>query len=276
MAPFVALSLAVRNEALGMAARLVLLQVAFSFFFAMMKEFPKCGATKGITENKTKDSPRQTLWTKAMCRRACNLCVGLYWAIQKFCTPEYMAAGFKLALNRIGTHPVECHFGMTRSTLNGDPRWERFFSAQVKAVMIRRVMRRLKIKSYIRRFSQPAGCEVPQDTESSVSLKLPPGSSGLHNDVLQMLRYLRENRRHRANDTGYGLLAMFSQLYKDLGASALPNIRQSGPTSGGCIETRWYAERRCAREFQVGPLSPDPQTEEESDAIQVVETLADE
>jgi hypothetical protein len=277
MAPFVALSLAVRNEALGMAARLVLLQVAFSFFFAMMKDFPKCGAKKGITENNTKDSPRQTLWTKAMCRRACNLCVGLYWAIQKFCTPEYMASGFRLALNRIGTHPVECHFGMTRSTLNGDPRWDRFFSAQVKAVLIRRVMHRLKIRSYIRRFSEPAGCDVPPDRESSVSLKLPPASSGLHTDVLQMLRYLQEEQPHRANGTGYGLLAMFSQLYKDLsGASALPNIRQSGPTSGGCIETRWYAARRCARQFQAEAPSHDPQTQEESDAIQVVETLADE
>jgi hypothetical protein len=47
--------------------------------------------------------------------------------------------GFELALNRIGSHSVECHFGITRSMLNGETRWDMFFSAQVKAVIIRRL-----------------------------------------------------------------------------------------------------------------------------------------
>jgi hypothetical protein len=275
MAPFIALSLAVRNESLGMDARLVLLQVAFSFFFGMMQHYPPTGAQQGITENKVKECPRQTLWARSMCRRACNLCVGLYWAIQKFTGPEYRAMGFELALNRIGTHPVECHFGMTRSTLNGDPRWERFFSAQVKAVLIRRVMYRLKIPAYIRRFTQPAGCLVRQDDQYSVSLKFPFGFGRVHDAVLQLLGYLWLNQPHQAHRVGYELLAMFSQLRKDLlKVGALPNIRQSGPTSGGCIETRWYAQRRCARGDQ--PKVREPQTQEEFESIRVIEELAEE
>jgi hypothetical protein len=270
MAPFVALSLAVRNEALGVAARLDLLQVAFSYFFGMMQHYPKTGAKKhGITENKTKDSPRQTLWAKAMCRRACNLCVGLYWAIQKYCTDEYLAAGFELALNRIGTHSVECHFGMTRSTLNGDPRWERFFAAQVKAVIIRRAMRRLGFGPYIRRFSQPAGCVVRPDREDSVFLKFGEGFGGIHDRVMELFNFLSQKRTHCAFAVGYPLLRMFFEFRRDLlQAHSLPDVRRPGPTSGRCIEVRWHAARRSA--FERLP------TPEERAVLETVQILADE
>jgi hypothetical protein len=268
MAPFVALSLAVRNEALGIAARLDLLQVAFSFFFGMMQQYPKCGAQKGITENKTKESPRQTLWARAMCRRACNLCVGLYWAIRKYCAPEYLNAGFQLALNRIGTHPVECHFGMTRSTLNGDPRWERFFAAQVKAVIIHRVMRRLGFRSYIRRFSEPAGCVVPHNSEESVFINVDPTFGHISHHVTELFALLSDNGHRCGFRVGYGILKLFSELRKDLlKVNGLSSIRQSGPTAGGSIETRWYAQSRIRMEAP---------TLKDLDALRAAEILADE
>jgi hypothetical protein len=64
---------------------------------------------------------------------------------------------------------VERHFGITRSPLTGDPRWTRFFAAQVKAVMIQKVTRRLGFHLDIRHFAMPAGCVVPQDSQDSIT-----------------------------------------------------------------------------------------------------------
>jgi hypothetical protein len=65
-----------------------------------------------------------------------------------------------LALERIGSHSVECHFGTTRSTLSGDTRRDSFFKAQVKAVLIQRTMADLSLPPCIRRFKSDPGCTL--------------------------------------------------------------------------------------------------------------------
>jgi hypothetical protein len=117
------------------------------------------------------------------------------------------------ALNRIWTHPVECYFGMTRGTLNGETRWDRFFAAQVKAVVIRMVMQRLGFGQYIRRFQQPAGCVLSPDTEHSVFLKAStqPGTEfgPIYSHVERLLAFLWDNRPHCGGCRPRELVQMF-------------------------------------------------------------------
>jgi hypothetical protein len=237
LAPFVALSLALRNESLGVRARLDLVQVAFSFFFTTLTNYPECGKKAGITEKTVEGCRRKTFWTQAMCRRACNTCVGLYWAIQKYCTPEYHASGFQLSLNRIGSHSVECHFGMTRSVLNGDPRWIRFFSAQVKAVIVHRVMGKLGFHPYIRRFGMPAGCIVPPESTNLVGADF----GNIQGSVDELLGYLSTQQHHIAYGCGHQLMLSFANLRSQLlHGDHVASIRESSPWSGAGMKNRMF------------------------------------
>lgn len=137
----------------------------------MRQNSPECGRESHISERTNPGCDRKTFWTKSMCHRACNTCVGLQCAIRQVRTGEW-GDNFELALNRIGSHSVECHFGMTRSTLRGDPRWLRFFSAQISAVIIQRIMRDLEFHPYIRRFVMTVGCVLHLDTAESVTVDL--------------------------------------------------------------------------------------------------------
>jgi hypothetical protein len=153
--PFVAISLAARNPHLPVATRLALLEIAFEIFFDYIREYPDTSTSK-ISEKTKKGCTRKTLWTRIVCKRACNLCVGLYWAISEWAKET----GFPLALDRISSHPVECHFGTTRSTLDGDTRWESFLNAEISAILIRRSIAHLGLRPYIRRFKTEAGCTL--------------------------------------------------------------------------------------------------------------------
>jgi hypothetical protein len=156
MLPFVSLRLAVMTEALAAETRLGLLSVTFYMFFKMMEEYSCTGVEGGIDEINKRAGVRKTLWTKEVCCLGANLCVALAWLIR-----DYAALGIQfLALNRIGTHPVECLFGTTCSVLRGDTWWERFLSAQVDAVMIGEIQEQLCLRPYIRRQNTVAGIIV--------------------------------------------------------------------------------------------------------------------
>jgi hypothetical protein len=132
MFPFVSLRLAVMTEALATETRLALLRVAFYMFFKMMEEYPGTGAEDGIYETSKRARVRKTLWTKEVCFRRANLCAALAWLIRNYAALRIQFP----AINRIGTHSVECLFGTTRSVLRDGTWWKRFLFAQVDAVMI--------------------------------------------------------------------------------------------------------------------------------------------
>jgi hypothetical protein len=232
--PFIALSFALRNSVLSMQACLVLLQVAFTAFFEYINHYPECGYSSSIDEITVAGCRCKTLWTKSMCRRGCNTCLGIFWALQK-----YGGNGeFQLALNRIRSHSLECHFGMTRSTLNGDPRWGRFFSSQVKAVIIHKVMRRLGFHPYIRQLAMPAVCIVPPDSDELVQIDI--------DDIEDLINCIREMSVALLNDcpteayaVGLLLLENFSRLRDVLSHTGyFENIHESGPLSGGAMKNR--------------------------------------
>jgi hypothetical protein len=149
--PFVALNLAIRNGWISTVTRLDLIEVAFSIFFRMLKEYPLTGDAYRIYEISRAPHCRKTLWTHVMCIRACNWCIGLYWALKTFDS---------LPLGRIGTHSVECHFGTTRSLLRGDTRWKQFLGKQADSIIIQRLLKELGLKPYIRRFKSVSGATI--------------------------------------------------------------------------------------------------------------------
>jgi hypothetical protein len=112
--PFVCLSLAARDPHLSVETRLGLLETAFYVFFQLNQYFPKCETGQGRAEKAMAGCAPRTLWAKNMCRRACNLCLEIEYAI-------LMVLGrsdgeIQLAVQRIGSHDCECHFGTTRRT----------------------------------------------------------------------------------------------------------------------------------------------------------------
>jgi hypothetical protein len=99
----------VREPHLTRLTRLDLLQAAFTVLFGEIK----------------RDKGEPTPWTTQQLYRGANLCVVLYRVLTRIDEP--------LALGRIGSHSLECHFGIVRAILRGDDRWERWLSAEVRA-----------------------------------------------------------------------------------------------------------------------------------------------
>jgi hypothetical protein len=116
--------------------------------------------TPKFGETRRKGVEKLTFWTRNMCRRGCNLCVILYWVIL-----VWMEQGmpYPLALARIGTHSIECYFGMIRSLLAGDVREEVFRFMQVKAIQVQDYLEQLGIHWTKRRFQNEGGCVLPAD-----------------------------------------------------------------------------------------------------------------
>jgi hypothetical protein len=179
LTPLVALMDAMRFEAMTIETRLMLLEVAFTCFRKMLRHYEemdqereahkrtrlpkgqkKTKVPREIWENNVAGATKLTLWTKNMCKRGCNLCVLVYWAIMRW---DLAGRPFPLALGRIGTHSVECFFGMIRSLLRGDTRFELFESTEVRAVLARFIMQKLGIKQFKKRFANEGGCAIPVD-----------------------------------------------------------------------------------------------------------------
>jgi hypothetical protein len=229
--PFVALNLAVRNPVLTNGTRLDLIQAAFHVFFSMIKNYPRTGARAGIYEaGRAGTDVKKTFWTKNMCIRACNLCVGLTWAITT--TPDY------LALGRIGTHSMECLFGTTRSVLRGDTRWEKFLSAEVDAMMVRRVLSDLHVETYIRRFRNVSGHTLIPGNARCVHQEFREIAGGL--EAWASLLACTDDKSLLWCDMIF--IAPFGLLPDKLAeVGYVERIPQSSRTSGGAIPTRLFA-----------------------------------
>jgi hypothetical protein len=236
--PLVALNLAIRNELISKETRLQLIQVAFSIFFRMKKSFPDTGKKFGIGNNVVQNVNRQTLWSREMCTRGCNLCVGLYWAIITFpnCLP----------LGRIGTHSVECLFGTTRSMLRGDTSWGHFLGTEVDAIMTQNMCKELDIQPYIRRFKKASGCTVMDDTEKLITVLFDDETHTISDKVARLATFLeREADSLIVYDGCDGILAGFMDLAVKLQLEGYEEvIVRPSPMSGGGITTRFFVGSR--------------------------------
>jgi hypothetical protein len=229
--PFVALNLAVRNSEMTVDTRKGLIQIAFTVFFEMALNYPETGREHGIY---ARCGPHtiKTFWTIGMLKRACNYCVGVYWALCKW----GLSQEFWLALARIGSHPVECNFGMTRATLNGDPSWKRFFAAQVNAALVRRVMWNFNIRPYIRRFRNEAGCTLGPGRQGRISVDF----TAFADFVLQAVGMLRNNERQELLSLDVTILTPFQVLSDELAkCKYVEKIRKASDFSGHSITGRF-------------------------------------
>jgi hypothetical protein len=185
LTPYVALMESIRFGAMTVVTRLRFLEVAFMCFRTYLDCFPKTKQDNEARPKKTIGMPRSkgrpqqepqgprigeirsagveklTFWTKNQCKRGCNLCVALYWVILVWMELE---KPFPLALARIGTHSIECYFGMIRSLLGGDVREEFFRFVQIKAIQIQEYMHDMHIGWVKERFRNEAGCVLPADS----------------------------------------------------------------------------------------------------------------
>jgi hypothetical protein len=208
----------------------MLVGVAFSVFFEAYKKFPKTGKKAKIYIQGARGT-KKTFWSKMQLKRGCNLCVGLYWAIDTWGETQW---GFCLALCRIGSHSCECHFGLTRSTLNGDPRWKRFLAAQVTAALIDRLMWQLGLSPYIRRFKNAAGYTLRADEPPAIDI-----SFELTLETLgEAFALLCQDMDGEAPMTG--VLAPYAALLEELEQiKYVDKIEESGPLAGQSIRTRF-------------------------------------
>jgi hypothetical protein len=261
--PLVALSLAIRNDLLSRETRLGLIQTAFSIFFTMVKQYPQTGGAYGIYENSAKAGERKTLWTRVMCIRACNLCIGLYWAINEY--PE------GLGLGRIGTHSVECLFGTTRSMLRGDTQWSRFLGAQVDAIMVQKILREFNMQPYIRRFRNVSGCTLVADDSRLINIAF--DGIPLKLELFRTLLRTVEDPSAVVSELGLADECIgwhFVNLCEELNAAGYAEkIVDGGPTRHYCIFNRLFTASPPKEECNV--------TQEELEAtVEVIMARADE
>jgi hypothetical protein len=233
MMPLVALNLTMRCPILSIETRLDLLKNAFKVFFKMVREFPSRSGRYGLLQKGPRNQ-KKTFWTQEMCRRAGNLCVGLDLAITKWGNDP----DFRLALNRIASYPVECHFGTTRSACEGDARWDSFFRAQVDSVMIHRFMRELELQPYIRRFKSTAGCTIDPTNPGDVWVRFPE----INKRIDEACSYMALNQTQKLFDPRHpSFMTPFLNLARALhDADWHDKVRKSSRLSGNSITGRFF------------------------------------
>jgi hypothetical protein len=172
-APWALLYAAIASDADAMSrdARLRALEVAFAMFrteYLRLRE-PHPGLVQ-----RGPVGERVTLADLNQLRRAMNLCIAVYAAL------VVIEGG--VALGRIGTHPVEAHFGIARAALRGVSNWRSWVSGQAFASMIPELRSALELDPRQARRSRvvSAGATVPAAS--------PPGAlTGFRGDLTQLL-----------------------------------------------------------------------------------------
>jgi hypothetical protein len=267
MMPFVCLNLAVRNTKLGDATRLCLIQIAFLLFFRMAQNFPQTGKAYGIYSSSREHTDRKTLWSKNMCTRGCNLCIGLNWAIRTH--PEF------LALGRIGSHSLESHFGMTRSVLRGETRWLRFLSAEVDAILIQRLLVKLDMRSYIRRIRTISGFTLGSSIGPLADVEV--GEIQEKAEMMAILVMLDDEEDREGNNVLVmdvtSLLWFFVNLSTALSdVGDVEKVAKSSRTSGACAMNRYFAGTCIEEEVADEPVITDEPEISPDDAAIIFET----
>jgi hypothetical protein len=245
MLPSVCISEVFRRKGISVETRLGLLEVAYTALRTVLDNFPKTGSKEGIFENNVtgKGPMEMTLWIRQNIKRTCNLCVALYWEISDWyydpnCT-------YPLALSRFGTHSIECHFGITRSIMKGDARLERFLSAQMKAVLVRNIIREYQFPGYLRRFRHNEGGITL--TKAAVTIPMKGVDFEQTVDELQkiVLTLTRQSSCKREGSARYKKIAepvmrTMREYYANLArAGEIKEVHKYSPFSGLGL-ARWF------------------------------------
>jgi hypothetical protein len=151
--PWTLLMIVIREPAVSREARLQLLTIAFAIFYTSAKELRKLKGVGLRKASKTDERPLAFADGNRL-KRACNLCIALYYAID-----HYGEHG--LILGRIGTHDCETHFGTIRAILRGHTRFDGWVSAEAFARMMDAFINDVGLVRRPRDGRTVAGCTIP-------------------------------------------------------------------------------------------------------------------
>jgi hypothetical protein len=126
LAPWAFLEMAICGDGISKETREHLLILSFTILYG-----ETLSAEAGLGRDSERGSGSRFLrfWTSDQIYRGCNLCLALFIALRYIRFEQ-------LALGRVGSHSLECHFGMVRRILTGDDRWSRWLSAEAYAVLM--------------------------------------------------------------------------------------------------------------------------------------------
>jgi hypothetical protein len=203
--PWSLIELAVRNEGLSFETRLSCLEIAFESLRAIYDDID---LSKG-----------EPVWTGMQMIRGMNLCVSLWRALHTPC-PE----GIRIALGRIGSHSLECHFGIVRSMLHGERRFDLWMCAEVRAELVSRYLDDLRIDPITRRSRVPtSGVRIDPNADE--------GAAAIGLDLADSFEeYMKGD-----DGASEGLLAALDNLALECDA---PEIPQQSPSCGLSIPAR--------------------------------------
>jgi hypothetical protein len=182
MTPFVLWYYAVSVTDLSRDTRLSLLKLVFRIFKKWsMQRFDENGVVKRMYVAKDEENTDSKTGRKKVflaenqdLMRYLNTVILLYFVI-KNCE--------NVALNRIGTHPVENYFGLIRVASHFDHTWDRFMSVAAKASLTSDLLKANGIKSPVRRDFSVAGvkafCQSVDDQKLRIDKLLEHGMSFL-------------------------------------------------------------------------------------------------
>jgi hypothetical protein len=119
-------------------------------------------------------------WLHDQIRRGVNLCVAGVSILGRF--PD-----IDIALGRIGSHSLECFFGIVCAVLRHDDRFDRWLSAEAKAIMIGRFLDKVGVPDFRRRTrvsASSATARAENDLEAMKGLLPTPSVFlGLHSQL---------------------------------------------------------------------------------------------
>jgi hypothetical protein len=150
LAPFVMWYASISISSLHPSLRLDLLSISFTVFRDWF-----------IRMNRgTRIPPNSKFFTEKIdLVRYLNTILFLHQAIETF--PE-------IALNRIGTHPVENIFGLMRVASNGNHSWDRCKGVLTKVSLMNEILCAHNVKSHVRRDFAIAGVKVLETSEQEL------------------------------------------------------------------------------------------------------------
>ena len=223
--PFQLILTALTSRKLNIDARIQLLAKSFEFFAQYYINYPKTGKNAFLRQNAYKGHRNLTYFTKMKIIRVCNSIIGYIYAFIYF--PDF------LATNRMGTYPVECFFGCTRSVLNNDNRLSNFIRSFNKIQMQKQIIDHLGLSNPKKRFCTRSGVYLQESEFIDFEIKFP--NCSLY-DLLSKLCHTNE-----PDEDFYQLADCMLELFDLLlEYHDFPEITNSLRTSGSMITSRLH------------------------------------
>jgi hypothetical protein len=161
--PWSLMEAAFRSESPQLTAplRAELIERAFCIFVRWLNDFPADGDDVFQTGHL---GDLHTFATRDTLMRAMNLCIALYHALTGLGRDAADSPSL-VALGRISSHRCEGHFGIVRSVLNCDDRWQQWLWAEVHAINVADFLLDLELHPITRRNrTSLSGVTVQSDT----------------------------------------------------------------------------------------------------------------